>query len=170
MVLTLILSIGLNAELLSTRNFVLQSAGYFVVPAYSLKEAADHFAGGDFDLVLVCQSIPTKDKDRLTSWIRASGSRIPVVSISGILSPGAAIADTTVESNPDEVLVGIRELLLKTASPVRSTPVSCRKNEASVAPQNEAPAQGKKPPQVATGHERQARARDEQCVPLAHAS
>jgi hypothetical protein len=67
MALTLILSIGQDAELLSIRNFVLQSAGYFVVPAYSLKEAADHFAGGDFDLVLLCQSIPIKDKDRLIS-------------------------------------------------------------------------------------------------------
>ena len=85
MALTLVLSVGLDTELLSTRNFVLHSAGYIVIAAFSPKEAVDRLRDGDFDLVLLCQSIPTKEKDHLALWIRASGSRIPVISISGFL-------------------------------------------------------------------------------------
>jgi DNA-binding response OmpR family regulator len=74
MALTLVLSVGFDSQLLATRNLVLQSAGYTVVRAFSLKAAADCFQTLDFDLVLLCQSIPTKEKDRLVSWIRVSGS------------------------------------------------------------------------------------------------
>lgn len=120
MPLTLVLSVSLDAALLSTRNLVLQSAGYTVVAAFSIKEAVDCFLGGDFDLVLLCQSIPTKDKDRLTCCIRASGSRIPVVSVSGKLFQHDAFADATVENEPEALLLGLTEVLVKSAMPMAS--------------------------------------------------
>lgn len=169
MALTLVLSVGLDAELLSTRNFVLQSAGYFVVPAYSLKEAVNYFQGGDFDLVLLCQSIPTKEKDRLTCWIRTSGSRIPVVSVSGKLNEDDHFAGITVGGNPEALLMDIREVLINAASPAVRMPASFDKKDAGVLPQREVAAeQGKKPPTSGVGYERQARTTKERSVPLAH--
>ena len=93
MALTLVLSVGLDPELLITRNLVLQSAGYTVVAAFSPREAVDRLREGDFDLVLLCQSIPTEEKDHLALWIRrATGSCcIPVRSVSGILYERDAI-------------------------------------------------------------------------------
>jgi CheY-like chemotaxis protein len=164
MALTLVLSIGLDPELLSTRNFVLQSAGYFVVPAYSLKEAVDRFVGGDFDLVLLCQSIPIRDKDRLISWIRASGSRIPVVCDSGKFNEDERVDGITVDGDLDGLLVTINDLLINAAPAAVSTPISCHKKDANVLAE-----QGKKSPQSVTGNERQARTTKEPFVHLAHA-
>ena len=107
-----ILSIGAEARLLLTRNMVLQAAGYAVVAANSIKEAVGCIQDGEFDLVLLCQSIPTKDKDRLIDGIRASGSRIPVVSVSGQLCQVDAAASMTVGSDPIELLRGLREVLI----------------------------------------------------------
>lgn len=117
MALTLVLSIGLDAELLSTRNLVLRSAGYTVVAAISLKEAIDRFQDGDFDLVLLCHSVPTKEKDRLTCWIRASGSHVPVVSVSGSPCQRDTFTDATVESDPNSLLEGMRKALIKAEMP-----------------------------------------------------
>ena len=44
------LAVGLDPSLLRTRSQVLQSAGYIVVSASSVKEAVDYFQAGDFDL------------------------------------------------------------------------------------------------------------------------
>ena len=124
MALTLALSIGLDAELLSTRNSILQSAGYFVVPAYSFKEAAKYFQGGDFDLVLLCQSIPRPEQDRLISWIRARGSLIPVLSVSAEPRSEDRFARETVASDPTGLLTGIREVLINSGPQPVWTPAS----------------------------------------------
>jgi CheY-like chemotaxis protein len=77
MSLTLALSVGLDSLVIAARIELLLSEGYIVVSAFSLKEAVDRFLTGDFDLVLLDNSLPAKDRDRLTCLIRASGSRIP---------------------------------------------------------------------------------------------
>jgi len=113
MQLTLVLSVGLEALLLNARNLVLQSAGYIVVSATSIKEAFTLFGNGDFDLVVLCHSIPVKDRDRLIGLIRTSGSRTPVVSVSGKNGECDAFADVTIEDSPNKLLAGIGDLLIK---------------------------------------------------------
>lgn len=162
MALTLILSISLDVELLSTRNLVLQSAGYLVVAAYSLKEAVDRFQDGDFDLVLLCQSIPTKEKDRLTCWIRASGSRVPVLSVSASPCQRDTFTDATVESGPKALLEGIKEALLKAGMP--ATRASTFRERDLLAP-----IQDKKAPETHADCERQTGTIVEHRVPLASA-
>lgn len=112
----LVLSVGLDPQLLGTRNLILESAGYIVVSTYSMREAVDRFQQGDFDLVLLCQSIPAKERDRLTRWIRACGSRIPVISVSGNLCPGDVAGGVTVGSDGRTLLWGIREVLINEES------------------------------------------------------
>ena len=116
MALTLILSAGFDPELLDTRNLILQSAGYTVVPANSMLETVNSFRDGDFDLVLLCRSIPVQEKERLTNWIRATGSRVPVVSVMGKFSQAGAEGGLTVGSDPAEFLKGIGEILDKAAA------------------------------------------------------
>lgn len=93
----------------------MRSAGYVVVSAASIKEAINLFHDGDFDLLVLCHSIPTKDRDRLTCLIRASGSRTPVVSVSGKLCECDAFADVTLEDGLNKFLAGINDLLIKQA-------------------------------------------------------
>ena len=109
----IVLAVGFDLSLMTTRDLVLQSAGYVVVEASSLKEAVDHFQSGDFDLVLLCHSVPAGDRERLTSLIRASGSRIPIVSIEGSLGECDFFAKATLEDGPNRFLAGIRDALAK---------------------------------------------------------
>ena len=109
--LRIILAIGFDQSLMTIRDLVLQSAGYAVVEASSLKEAVDHFQSGDFDLVLLCHSVPAGDRERLASLIRASGSRIPIVSIAGSLGECDAFANSTLEDGPNKFVASIRNVL-----------------------------------------------------------
>jgi CheY-like chemotaxis protein len=113
MPLTIVLSVGFDLSLLRARGLVLESAGYLVESASTVKGAADRFQSGDFDLVLLCHSVPRKDRDRLTSLIRASGSRTPIVSIAGNLGECDAFANATLEDGPNNFLAGIRDVLAK---------------------------------------------------------
>jgi len=162
MALTLVLSVGLDSELLRTRNLVLQSAGYTVVRAFSIKAAMDCYRTLDFALVLLCQSIPTKEKVRLTSWIRASGSRIPVISVSEEPFQEDDFAGVTVVSKPDALLFNLRKALNNLAMPVARTSTSRDKQVAAAAPRN-------KPPGSSDGYERQARTAEEHLAPLTQA-
>jgi len=73
--------------------------------AFSIREAVDRFLSGEFDLVLLDNSLPTKDRDRLTCLIRASGSRTPVVSIAPEHGYEDSFADAMVENDPNKLLM-----------------------------------------------------------------
>jgi CheY-like chemotaxis protein len=111
MPVTTVLTVGLDFQLLRSRTLLLRSAGCIVVPACSVKEAIEEFRHGDFDLVLLCHSIPMKDREGLTCLIRASGSLTPVVTVAD--NPGRKdyFADATLESRPEQLLPGILNVL-----------------------------------------------------------
>jgi DNA-binding response OmpR family regulator len=113
MSLAVVLAVGLDPQLLDTRRMLLQSAGYIVATARSIKEAFHLFVNGDFDLVVLCHTIPEKDRDGLTWMIRASGSRTPVVTISTLAGQRDFFADATLETDPSKFLGGIRDLLVE---------------------------------------------------------
>ncbi len=157
---TVVLSIGLDPDLLRTRNLVLHSAGYTVVSAYSVKEAVDRFQAGDFDLVLLCQTLPAKERDGLTWWMRASSPGTPVVTVSGRLFSDDVVAGVMVGSEPGALLWGIREVLInaKNRAARAATPLDNHEVKA---------AQMKKPQGPSTGYERRTRATAERFAPLA---
>jgi len=124
MQMAVVLAVGFDSSLMKNRILVLQSAGYIVESASSLKEATARFQAGDFDLVLLCHSIPMKDRDHLTCLIRATGSLTPVVSIARNLGACDAFVNAMVDDGPDKFLLGIEEELGKAArrSATRMTP------------------------------------------------
>lgn len=106
-----VLVVGYDPLLLETRSRVLQSAGYAVTSVRSVKKAVSQFLEGDFDLVVLCHSIPEGDRQRFASLIRGRSSRTPVVFVSaapGQLDPSA---DVTVENDPNDLVSGLREVL-----------------------------------------------------------
>jgi|HubBroStandDraft_6_1064221.scaffolds.fasta_scaffold690246_2 CheY-like chemotaxis protein len=160
MALTAVLSVGLDPDLLKTRNLVLHSAGYTVVSAHSVKEAADRFQAGDFDLVLLCQSLPSRERDGLTWWMRASSPGIPVATVAGNLCSDDVVAGLTVGSEPGALLWGLREMLISAKHRAARKSTLLDKHEVDGSPM-------KKPPRSSTGYERQTRAPKERFAPLA---
>ena len=59
----LVLAVGLDLSLLAGQRSAWQSAGYFVTPAKSIKEAIVHLREGDFDLVLLGQFISPESRE-----------------------------------------------------------------------------------------------------------
>lgn len=115
--LAVVLSVGLDSSLLWIRNAVLQSVGYNVVSASSIKETVERFLAGDFDLVILCHSIPSRDRDRLACLIRASGSLVPIVCIAEIEGQSDTFASATLDNQPINYLAGIREVLIQAGRP-----------------------------------------------------
>jgi len=72
-----------------------------------------HFRDGDFDLILLGDSIPADSRERLTYLIRASGSRIPVVRLTDSSSDCDSFADATIRNEPMRLMQNIGELMDK---------------------------------------------------------
>jgi DNA-binding NtrC family response regulator len=100
---------------------VWRAAGYIVVSATSIREAIDHFKAGDFDLVLLGDSISKENKERLTFLIRASGSRTPVACIANAPGDFDSFADATLKNDSGVLLTGMGELMER-ATRLRADP------------------------------------------------
>jgi DNA-binding response OmpR family regulator len=107
-----ILAVGHDYSLLSSRSAVLRSEGYVVTSATSTLEAIDQFWAGDFDIVVLCHSVPFEDREILRRFIRSTGSVVPILCVMpNDESVKGEIADSLVESNPDELLAAIKRSL-----------------------------------------------------------
>jgi hypothetical protein len=122
---TVVLAVGLDSSLVAGQRSAWQSAGHFVTPVKSIKEAIVHLREGDFDLVLLGHSISPVSRERFTILIRASGSRTPVISISGSAKGYDGFADTLIGNEPANLLKSIREFTTErdgASSPSRDMP------------------------------------------------
>lgn len=108
---TLLLTIGRDVTLLSTRTAILRQAGYIVQPVSSLREAVAQFAEGEFDIVLVCHSVPAKDRESLTSFVRARSPLTQLLQIATLDFETDTGADATVSANPEALLEGVAAAL-----------------------------------------------------------
>ena len=76
---SVLLNVGQEPWLLHTRELLLRSAGYIVESAHSVEDAIHRFRAGDFDLVILCHSVPAEERQRLVCLIRDHGSSTPVI-------------------------------------------------------------------------------------------
>jgi len=109
--ITVVLAVGMDSWQLAAERPKWNSAGYFFVPATSIRDAMVQFKAGDFDLVLLGHFLSAEDKERLTYSIRASGSSTQVISISGSHSTCDSFADAILRSDSSDLPPNIRELL-----------------------------------------------------------
>jgi hypothetical protein len=115
MPLTVVLAVGLDSWLLASHCAVWRSAGYVVLSASNIREAIDHFKAGDFDMVLLGDSISVENKERLTFLIRASGSRTPVACVGNSSGDVDCFADAMLKNESSALLRGMGELLAEKA-------------------------------------------------------
>ena len=111
MSLKVVLAIGVDSSLLEIQSSAWKCSGYIVTFAWSIKEAITHFRYGDFDLVLLGQSLPAESRERLTFLIRASGSQVPVIYVSDSPSDSDSFADAPVNHEATSILKEIGELM-----------------------------------------------------------
>jgi DNA-binding response OmpR family regulator len=115
MPLMLVLAVGVDSSLLTSQRSAWQSAGCYVTCAGSIREAIVQLRDGDFDVILLDDSIPMESRERLTFLIRASGSQIPVGCITESSSGADRFVGATTPDEPDRLLRAIEELLAKEA-------------------------------------------------------
>ncbi|MGA2048043.1 MAG: hypothetical protein ABSG96_10125 [Terracidiphilus sp.] len=115
MPLTVVLAVGLDSWLLATHSISWRAAGYVVVSAGTIHEAIEHFRAGDFDLVLLGDSISRENKKKLTFLIRGSNSRTPVVSIANAPDDFDSFADATLMNDSGLLLRAMGELVAERA-------------------------------------------------------
>jgi hypothetical protein len=118
MSLALILFVGSpNSPLLECRNLFYRSAGYSIIPAFSIESAIREFEDGDFDLVLLDHTLAIEDRERLSHGIRELGSQTPIVptceDAKYEMDGGADPSKQIFRTDPISILSLIREALLR---------------------------------------------------------
>ena len=111
MPVTVVLAVGVDSGMLEAESALWRSKGYFFISAQTVKEAITHFHAGDFDIVLLGDSISFENRERLTFLIRALGSQTPVVCIGDQPSECESFADATFGKGFSELFAGIGKLL-----------------------------------------------------------
>jgi DNA-binding response OmpR family regulator len=105
------MAVGVDSWMLAANAVEWRSAGFIVIPASTMQEAFDHFRNGDFDLVLLGNSLSSESKERLTYLIRTSSPCTPVVSIAKNSTNIDSFANATLSNDGNAILQGMRQLL-----------------------------------------------------------
>jgi len=112
----MILSVGLDLELLRIRNAVLKSAGHECVESSSVEEGLQLFRRGDILLVILCHTIPANLRRTTTIIIKREKSETAVLTLHHAFD-FIEEADVSLDnlSGPDELLDCVAALLKKRA-------------------------------------------------------
>jgi hypothetical protein len=103
----LILSAGRDAVLLDTRNRVMRSAGHIVVAALDHASLVESFLNGDFDVLVLCHSIPLAERKQVAALARTHSPLTPVLMVSDADGPPLPFGKT-VANEPVTLLNELR--------------------------------------------------------------
>jgi DNA-binding NtrC family response regulator len=122
MPITMVLAIGLDSTFLHAQRQALKAAGYFVCSSQSPNAAIDEFREGDFDMVLIGQSVEAERKERLIAMIRDTGSRVPIICVAEPASYFDTMAAAIAAIEPRYEMRSLGDLLVSQKKPaVRAT-------------------------------------------------
>jgi hypothetical protein len=102
-----ILSAGRDRPLLYTRNRVLEEAGYIVTATSTAAETVEKFFAGDFDLVILCHSIPLEERERIATLVSMHSPSTPVIALADLPSRRFNFGDLTVDSDANSLLTSV---------------------------------------------------------------
>ena len=106
-----ILSAGRDRPLLFTRNRVLEEGGYSVTSTFTAADTVENFFAGDFDVVILCHSIPLEERERIAQLVRMHSPSTPVVVLADQPTRRYDFGDLTVESDATSLLQAIPQAL-----------------------------------------------------------
>ena len=101
---TNILCAGRDRPLLFTRARVLEEAGYIVTATSTSSDTIETFFSGDFDLVILCHSIPLEERERVAKLVHLHSPSTPVIALADMASRRYDFGDLTVDSDADTLL------------------------------------------------------------------
>ena len=107
-----VLSISYDSSLATTRQMLLEQAGYTVTSAFGFLQAMERCHSSEYDIVLMGHSIPRSEKSALVTVIRQHCDA-PILSIRVQGDPPLTEADYSVQADegPTILLAGIRAIL-----------------------------------------------------------
>jgi DNA-binding response OmpR family regulator len=105
-----ILAVGQDPVLLKTRSQILRTEGFAVVLIFSLSQAIGYLLEGDFDLILLCHSIPVQIRERLVQRIREH-THTPIVTVAAYSGEHDSFVDATIENDPESLIADLRQVL-----------------------------------------------------------
>ena len=120
-----ILSAGRDRPLLFTRNRVLEEAGYILTATTTAADTVEKFFSGDFDLVILCHSIPLEERERIAQLVRMHSPSTPVIVLADLPTRRYNFGDLTVDSDADSLLHSVPLALNMAAErkPIAHAPV-----------------------------------------------
>jgi CheY-like chemotaxis protein len=101
---------------------VLEEAGYNVTAATTSAETVERFFTGDFDLVILCHSIPIEERERIATLVHNHSPSTPVVLLADMATRRYNFGDLTVESDANSLLQSLPIALAMAAE--RKPPLS----------------------------------------------
>lgn len=113
----LILSAGRDAGLLKSRNTALAALGYKVAAASDSLEIVDKLLNGDFDLVLLCHTIPDEDRLRVARIVAGYSPSTPVVLVSEDGCSPCTAGARIVQCRPDQLMSTLSHSLAPSSGP-----------------------------------------------------
>jgi DNA-binding NarL/FixJ family response regulator len=106
-----VLSVSYDRLLLETRHGLLESRGYSVASARRLSEALDYCnSGTQFDLFILCHSIPDSDKEMLIKAFRANHSAL-VLGLKRRWAASVRGADLVIDPDPRLLLRSVATIV-----------------------------------------------------------
>jgi DNA-binding NarL/FixJ family response regulator len=105
-----VISVGANAELVQLRNFVLQEAGFHVISTVDEGEALSRIERRECGVLVMCYSLPSEVKKKLTEALRSCcpDSRIVAIANKQIEEPLLADAFVYGVEGPEALIEAVR--------------------------------------------------------------
>lgn len=116
-----ILYAGRDQALVQTRRLVLEQQGYAVEVCHNTEEFVGKFLEGDYDLVLLCNSLRDGERERLTSLVHRFSRRTPVLLVNSMPGRTGEGADPVCDGEPQTILETIARVLPAAAKPAAGT-------------------------------------------------
>jgi|tagenome__1003787_1003787.scaffolds.fasta_scaffold20787077_2 CheY-like chemotaxis protein len=101
----IVLSVGKNPLLLRTRKEILTRLGCSVTTVMDNAEFVDQFFGGDFDLIVLCHTVPLEERQNILRLVKKHRPSMPAVVVSNYSDDNVMVkpdpSGITVAPEPD---------------------------------------------------------------------
>ena len=109
-----ILHVGTKDAVTATRRAILERAGHEVFVAHNLREVAAACRSNSFDVVILGQALPAKEKQRVVRTVRERCEPIRLLEYHNGIAPDLPIADAhlhAASSTPQALVDGVEHLV-----------------------------------------------------------
>lgn len=106
---TVILSAGRDPQVSKNRSRALTAAGFQVVVATTAPEIINRLFNGDFDVVVLCNSIPNDERRKLAGIIKSYSPSTPVIVISEMYGREYDYGTRITNGTPEALIAAIHQ-------------------------------------------------------------